>query len=246
MDTPRTSTRIWGGLQAIGGAAEAIVGGVGGIVTAETGVGAVVGWGVLTHGVDNFTAGITKVWTGEEQQTYTEKIISNTLQGAGMSQSNADYYAGWGNAYLGVAGAGNLAARVDNCAVKTINAVEAASYYTSQQIISNAPKYFPAVKLGIQTSSSGLGLSPRVQNVVDLMNKFTQQGGTIVPAQLKPYQELNLLFKDNGKIKMGLRIETQKVSPKFGGNGVTPQRHMNVDRGRYTNQLPNSGHKILE
>lgn len=29
--------------------------------------------------------------------------------------------------------------------------------------------------------------------------------------------------------KINMRIETHIVDPKYGGNGITPKRHMNVD-----------------
>ena len=48
-----------------------------------------------------------------------------------------------------------------------------------------------------------------------------------------------------GSSKIDFRIETHKLPPKYGGDGVTPVRHMNVDLKPKGN-LPNNGHKILE
>jgi hypothetical protein len=46
---------------------------------------------------------------------------------------------------------------------------------------------------------------------------------------------------------MNLRIETHKVGTKFGGNGKSLQRHMNVETlPAKRNKLPNNGHIILE
>lgn len=49
-----------------------------------------------------------------------------------------------------------------------------------------------------------------------------------------------------GTQKLDFRIETHTVPQKYGGNGLTPQRHMNVDLYPNKKVLPNSGHKILE
>ena len=118
LDTPTVGNRISGGLKVIGGAVEAIVGGVGGVVTSETGVGAAVGYAVLVHGADNMSAGINQMVTGEETTTFTEKTLSKSLQYAGVNQGSADYYAGYGNAMLSIAGSGNLVAQADALAVK--------------------------------------------------------------------------------------------------------------------------------
>ena len=87
-------------------------------------------------------------------------------------------------------------------------------------------------------------LSPNVQKIVNLMSELKANGGTITPNPLKPNQELNLTIKNIEM--MDFRIETHVVPTKFGGNGVTPQRHMNVDLYPDKKVLPNSGHKILE
>jgi hypothetical protein len=59
-------------------------------------------------------------------------------------------------------------------------------------------------------------------------------------------QELNMTVKQ-GSGKLDVRVETHTVPTKYGGNGTTPQRHMNVDLyPKKSNPLPNNGHKILE
>jgi RHS repeat-associated protein len=62
-------TRVFGGLQMVGGVVEAVGGGVGGVVTSETVVGAIVGYAILLNGVDNASTGFTQMWTGERQNT---------------------------------------------------------------------------------------------------------------------------------------------------------------------------------
>jgi hypothetical protein len=51
------------------------------------------------------------------------------------------------------------------------------------------------------------------------------------------------IMKDGSKINF--RIETHPLPAKYGGDGVTPIRHMNVDLNP-NNDLPNNGHKILQ
>ncbi len=43
-------------------------------------------------------------------------------------------------------------------------------------------------------------------------------------------QEINYTFQQ-GSEKLDIRIKTHIVPEKFGGNGKTPQRHLNVDLG---------------
>lgn len=88
--------------------------------------------------------------------------------------------------------------------------------------------------------------SPKVQKVLDMINDFKAKGGKVDPVKLQEGQELNLIFSTGTKRQINLRIETHEVPTKFGGNGVTPQRHMNVDLLPNKKILPNAGHEILE
>ena len=87
-------------------------------------------------------------------------------------------------------------------------------------------------------------LSPNVKNVVNTMDKIKAEGGTIKLNPLKPNQEINRTIEKGGQ-KLDLRIEKHPISKKLGGNGVTPQRHMNVDT-KPKIKLKNNGHTILE
>ncbi|TRX35408.1 hypothetical protein [Flavobacterium restrictum] len=73
-----------------GGAIETIGGGVGGVATAETGVGAVLGYAVAMNGVDNASAGAMQLWTGESQNTLLHKGVRATAVYAGASYDTAD------------------------------------------------------------------------------------------------------------------------------------------------------------
>ena len=68
---PKPVRQFFGGLQFVGGGLEAGFGGVGGLATAETGVGLVAGAFLLGHGADVASSGWTTMWTGEESKTYT-------------------------------------------------------------------------------------------------------------------------------------------------------------------------------
>ncbi|MCL9806424.1 lamin tail domain-containing protein [Flavobacterium amniphilum] len=89
---PTTSgwSRFTGGLQMIGGVAEIVVGGVGGILTAETGVGAAVGYAVFMNGIDNAVTGAKQLWTGRDQDTYLHKGTYATAKFAGASNETAE------------------------------------------------------------------------------------------------------------------------------------------------------------
>jgi len=83
-------TRALGGLQMIGGTVEAIVGGAGGILTAETGVGAVAGWFVLMNGIDNATTGAQQLWTGEDEETFLHQGVEEGSLALGASEETAE------------------------------------------------------------------------------------------------------------------------------------------------------------
>jgi RHS repeat-associated protein len=83
-------TRAIGGLQMVGGVAEAIVGGVGGVLSSETGVGAVLGYAVLMNGIDNTVAGATQMWTGESTNTLLHQGISETSKALGADNETAE------------------------------------------------------------------------------------------------------------------------------------------------------------
>jgi hypothetical protein len=90
VDWSKVGTRVVGALQMVGGAVETIFGGVGGVVSAETGVGAVLGYAVAMNGIDNATAGAIQLWTGESQNTLLHKGVSATAVYAGASYDTAE------------------------------------------------------------------------------------------------------------------------------------------------------------
>jgi len=86
-------------------------------------------------------------------------------------------------------------------------------------------------------------ISPNVQKALNTLNEIKTEGGTVTTNSLSAGQELNLTIQ-KGATKIDLRVETHRLPSKYGGDGITPTRHMNVDLSP-ENNLPNRGHKIL-
>lgn len=113
----RIVTRGIGGLQAAGGALEAVAGaalaGVGGAASA-TGVGAapgvpaMIGGGLLAvNGYDNFSTGLKQLWTGEGQTTAIASAAGGIASGLGASPETAQTVtniAGMAQGAVGAAG----------------------------------------------------------------------------------------------------------------------------------------------
>jgi RHS repeat-associated protein len=117
------STRVLGGLKGIGGTLEMIGGAIGGAATAETGVGAVLGWAAIVHGADVAASGFTQMLTGEGNRSFTERGISAGLQTAGVSPERADEYAGYGDAAISVVLSGGKSGGGSGIASKGSDAV---------------------------------------------------------------------------------------------------------------------------
>lgn len=71
---PKPVRQFFGGVSFIGGTLEAGIGGVGGVLTAETVVGGAAGVFLFYHGVDTATSGWTLMMTGEESKTWTFRL----------------------------------------------------------------------------------------------------------------------------------------------------------------------------
>lgn len=104
-------TRGLGLLQAGAGVVEMAGGVVGGVLTSETGIGAVAGGVVALHGVDDFQAGLRTAFSGKSTETFTQSAATGAAKSLGASPVVAagiglgvDFAAG------GVAGGGEKAA----------------------------------------------------------------------------------------------------------------------------------------
>ena len=88
---PRTT----GAIQMMGGFVEAVGGGVGGVVTAETGFGAALGYTVLVNGIDNMITGAKQMVTGERENTLLNKGIAKGAEVLGADTKTAQTVANW-------------------------------------------------------------------------------------------------------------------------------------------------------
>jgi hypothetical protein len=107
-----------GMLQAGVGVIEVVGGVVGGVLTSETGVGAVAGGAVAFHGLDDIQAGARQAWTGKPTETVTQQVVTSAAQHVGAPPAIA---AGIGIGVDIVAGGGVGGA--EKAAVKTTEAV---------------------------------------------------------------------------------------------------------------------------
>jgi hypothetical protein len=87
-------------------------------------------------------------------------------------------------------------------------------------------------------------VSPNVQNVLKSLKELQSEGGSVKLNNLKTTQEVNMTIQ-KGTEKINLRIESHIVEKKFGGNGTSSQRHMNVDYYKNGRRKTNN-HTILE
>lgn len=71
-------------LQAGAGVLETVGGVVGGVLTSETGIGAVAGGVVAAHGLDDIQAGARQAWTGKPTTTFTQQAVTAGARQAGV------------------------------------------------------------------------------------------------------------------------------------------------------------------
>jgi hypothetical protein len=83
--TAKYGDRGLGVLQAGAGVAEVGVGVVGGILTSETGIGALVGGAVALHGLDDIQAGLRQAITGKPTETFTQEAATAVARRTGAS-----------------------------------------------------------------------------------------------------------------------------------------------------------------
>ena len=100
-------TRLLGCIQMAGGSIEAVGGGIGGILTAETGVGLAGGFALLLHGADNTYAGAKQMLTGKSQTTYTYTGTKYASQKLGASEETAEQIATTVDVGTSLAGGGS-------------------------------------------------------------------------------------------------------------------------------------------
>jgi len=119
-ETYHLTTRISGGLGAIGGGSEAFLGGA----ACTTGLGCVVGVPVAAHGLDQVQAGLRQLWTGQE----TDPLTSLGLQKAGLSRGTANQV----NAVISIVG--SFGAGMTTKALQEVAGLDAAGTMASEGV----------------------------------------------------------------------------------------------------------------
>ncbi len=103
---PSLGNRIWGGVRAIGGGVEAVVGGLL-ILAPEPTMLTKVGGGVLAvHGSDNFIAGARQAWTGQTTDSMTQQAATAAAERMGADPVTASRIGIGVDIGVGLAGSG--------------------------------------------------------------------------------------------------------------------------------------------
>jgi hypothetical protein len=103
---PSLGNRIWGGVRAIGGGVEAVVGGLL-ILAPEPTMLTKVGGGVMAvHGSDNFIAGVRQAWTGQTTDSMTQQAATAAAERMGADPVTAGRIGVGIDIGVGLAGSG--------------------------------------------------------------------------------------------------------------------------------------------
>lgn len=71
-------------------------------VSAETKAGAILGYAVMMHGIDNTITGAKQMWTGGTQRSLTQKGITAGAKVLGTNSSTTEQIGDYGDAAIGV------------------------------------------------------------------------------------------------------------------------------------------------
>ncbi len=180
------------------------------------------------------TGTVTGIVTGTQKAVEVGgQLLDGDISGAANSYVNALYETSGAQS---VVETGQAALQGDANAIgKTV--VNAVAAVMTRKVAKSKP------------STTTPKVSPNVQKALNTLKEITSEGGTVKPNKLKRgfKQELNQTITDKNGKSLNVRVETHVVEKKFGGNGKTPQRHMNVETvPAKKNKLPNNGHVILE
>ena len=103
---PSFGTRVWGGLRAVGGGIEAVVGGALVLAPEPTGL-SIAGGGILAvHGADNFQAGLRQAWTGRPVDSFTQQAGEGVALALGADPATAEWIGVGVDVGVGLAGSG--------------------------------------------------------------------------------------------------------------------------------------------
>jgi hypothetical protein len=103
---PTFGNRIWGGVRAVGGGLEVIVGGAL-VLAPEPTTLTKIGGGVLAaHGADNFVAGFSQLWTGRPAESFTQQGAAAIAEQLGADPVTASRIGVGVDIGVGLAGSG--------------------------------------------------------------------------------------------------------------------------------------------
>ena len=209
-DPPSLGTRIWGGIKAVGGVVEMVVGAVGGAATSWTGIGAVAGGAAVVHGADVATSGFTQLWTGKSTQSFTEQGISKGLQVAGVSEQKANTIAGYADAGVSTVLTAGASAAANSSKINTVTstASKPSNLVTSSTKAKNAPQ------------STGIPNSSKIE-AFDAAGKTTKYSTYGSNGVIKKQVQVS-----SGGSRHGVGGATQKV-PNYNTNPNTGQKFIN-------------------
>ncbi|WP_337040316.1 RHS repeat domain-containing protein [Emticicia sp. 17c] len=212
--------RILGGVQAISGAIQVIVG-VGLLAAPEpTGLTKVAGVVGVVHGADSFQAGIRQLWTGENTNTLTYEGTKSTAEALGASESTASK--------IGTAvdlGIGFGVSGVSRSASKVIGAAQVAQTESKLTELAAKAKANATARTGLVEGQKGFGTAAHTEfkKLVDssgLKNVATEQSylnGRPVKYGTKGSSRADVvLLNDDGTIKQVFDFKTGQavLSPK--------------------------------
>lgn len=74
----------------VGGALEIVIGGIGGILTSETGAGTIIGYIVIANGVDNTITGFNQLYSGIDEETFLHRGAKESAKILGTDCNTAE------------------------------------------------------------------------------------------------------------------------------------------------------------
>ena len=171
--------------------------------------------------------------------------IGSAFGGLSAVANGQDFGQGvWDGAKMGfVSGTiGGFGSAVQYANDKGVNLFTGKPNPVMERPVTLEPLPIPKVGLDVQEPSS---TSPKVQDALNTLNELKNDGATININSMTDKQELNMTIKYNEQ-KLDMRIETHPIPIKYGGDGYTPIRHMNLDlTPKFRPGLPNNGHILL-
>jgi Domain of unknown function (DUF4157) len=242
---PKPVRQFFGSLQFLGGGLEAGIGGVGGIATAETGVGLAAGGFMLLHGADVATSGWHTMWTGEGSHTYTFRLGAGaaTVAGADPKLARAvgestDLIANIGSAGLSLHMMPSPAIALTPEAELDLELAQLANLEARPRFTVDFDLQWQDIAEGVLTPE-GYRLNPRLQNLESLLTP----GGKISGRNFGGVYMY--VVDEQGVIRIGTRAGQHMPHPSLVGGldpGVLAAGEIDIRAGQIYSINNLSGH----